>query len=244
MLWNASKLRGLAIEATDGPIGTVDDLLFDDQTWQLRWLVVHTGLWLLGRKVLLPLSALGKPSLEAQNFSVQLTMQQVKDSPGVTTDLPVSRQLEARVYGHYNWDPYWQTGFSTMADIGCTPVYMPPLDDTAPQSQIEEKDDPHLRSVLELTGYHMEAQDGAIGHAEDFIVDDTNWHIGHVIIDTKNWLPGQRLVISPKMIREIDWIGRSIFLETTLAKIQASLPYHSGMTEDGSLGRAEALPGE
>jgi len=244
MLWNASKLRGLAIEATDGQIGTVDDLLLDDRTWQLRWLVVHTGLWLLGRKVLLPLSALGKPSLKTHSFTVQLTKQQVKDSPDVTTDLPVSRQLEARVYDHYNWDPYWQIGFSTMANIGCTPVYMPPLNDADPQSQIDEKDDPHLRSVIELTGYHMEAQDGAIGHAEDFIIDDTNWHIGHVIIDTKNWLPGQCVVISPKMIREIDWIGRSICLRTNIAKIKASPPYHSSMTEDVSLGRVEALPVE
>ena len=224
MLWNASKLRGLAIEATDGQIGTVDDLLFDDRTWQLRWLVVHTGLWLLGRKVLLPLSALGGPSLETHNFTVQLTTQQVKDSPDETAELPVSRQLEARVYDHYNWGPYWQTGFSTMANVVCTPVYMPPLDDAGPQRQIEEKDDPHLRSILELIGYHMEAQDGAIGHAEDFIIDDANWHIGPVIIDTKNWLPGQRVLISSQIVREIDWVGRSIFVETNIAKIQARHP--------------------
>jgi len=224
MLWNASKLRGLAIEATDGQIGTVDDLLFDDRTWQLRWLVVHTGLWLLGRKVLLPLSVLGRPSLEMHNFMVQLTKQQVKDSPDVTADLPVSRQLEARVYDHYNWDPYWQTGFSTMANVVCTPVYMPPLDDAGPLRLIEEKDDPHLRSILELIGYYMEAQDGAIGHAEDFIIDDANWHIGPVIIDTKNWLPGRRVLISSQIVREIDWVGRSIFVETNIAKIQASHP--------------------
>jgi hypothetical protein len=243
MLWNASKLRGFAIEATDGQIGTVDDLLFDDLTWQLRWLVVHTGPWLLGRKVLLPLSALGKPSQHAHNFTVQLTKQQVKDSPDVTADLPVSRQLEAHVYGHYDWNPYWQTGFSAMANIACTPVYIPPPDDAGPLSQIEEKDDPHLRSALEIIGYHIEAQDGAIGHAEDFIIDDTNWHIGYVIIDTKNWLPGQRVVISPKVIREIDWVGRSIFLQTNIEKIKASPPYHSGMAEDGPLGRVEAPPG-
>ena len=59
MLWNASAIKGYAIEASDGDIGTVSDFLFDDVSWQVRWLVVDTGNWLSGRKVLLPPVRLG-----------------------------------------------------------------------------------------------------------------------------------------------------------------------------------------
>ena len=53
MLQVISPLKGFAIEATDGRLGTVVDFLFDDASWKLRWLVVDCGTWLEGRKVLI-----------------------------------------------------------------------------------------------------------------------------------------------------------------------------------------------
>jgi hypothetical protein len=43
MLWDASAINGYAIEASDGLLGTVSDLLFEDVGWATRWLVVDTG---------------------------------------------------------------------------------------------------------------------------------------------------------------------------------------------------------
>jgi hypothetical protein len=83
------------------------DFLFDDASWMLRWLVVDTGNWLSGRKVLLPLSVLGHLDPTERRFSVGLTMQQVKDGPDIDTDRPVSRQMEINVYDYYGWSPYW-----------------------------------------------------------------------------------------------------------------------------------------
>jgi hypothetical protein len=97
MLWDASALDGYAIEASDGRIGSVSDFLFEDTSWIVRWLVADTGNWLSDRKVLLPLSALGKPDPSLRQFPVELTMQQVKDSPDFDTDRPVSRQHETFV---------------------------------------------------------------------------------------------------------------------------------------------------
>jgi hypothetical protein len=110
MLRNASKINGYAIVASDGHLGTVSDFLFDDVSWLIRWLVVDTGNWLSGRKVLLPAFALGHLDAERREFSVRLTRQQVKDSPDIDTKRPVSRQMEANVYDYYGWSPYWSTG--------------------------------------------------------------------------------------------------------------------------------------
>ncbi len=240
MLWNASELKGYTIEANDGPIGTVSDFLFDDKSWTTRWLVVHTGSWLFGRKVLLPLSALGKPDRALRQFPVKLTKQQVEDSPDIDMDLPVSRVIEAQVYNHYDWLPYWRSGMSPMGNAVGTPVFMPrPEFDVEPRHQKDTDAGPgdgdqNLRSVTVLIGYHIEATDGPIGHAEDFLVDDSGWRIGYIVIDTKNWFPGQRVVISPLSIREIDWITRTIYLDADIKKVKASPPYDPGITEEGS----------
>ena len=101
MLWDASSINGYAIEASDGRLGSVSDLLFEDVGWDIRWLVVDTGNWLSGRKVLLPLSALGQPDPALRQFPVKLNMQQVKDSPDIDTDMPVSRRMEADVFNYY-----------------------------------------------------------------------------------------------------------------------------------------------
>ena len=112
MLRNASAIKGYAIAATDGRLGTVSDFLFDDASWLVRWLVVDTGKWLSGRKVLLPTSVLGHLDPNGNEFAANLTMQQVKDSPDIDTERPVSRQIETNIYDFYGWSPYWGgTGF-------------------------------------------------------------------------------------------------------------------------------------
>src|SRR3546814_5216071 len=94
MLWRSSKLTDNRIEATDGTIGRVADLLFSDDSWMVRWLAVDTGGWLTGRQVLLPASCLGRPDGEQGRIPVELTREQVKDSPGAETNEPVSRSEE------------------------------------------------------------------------------------------------------------------------------------------------------
>ena len=65
MLQVISPLKGFAIEASDGRIGTVVDYLFDDASWKVRWLVIDCGTWLTGRKVLIHPSAISREDLEA-----------------------------------------------------------------------------------------------------------------------------------------------------------------------------------
>lgn len=111
MLQNTSAIQGYAIAASDGRIGTVSDFLFDDSSWLVRWLVVDTGNWLSGRKVLLPPSVLGHLDPKEEQFLVRLTMQQVRDSPDIDSERPVSRQIETNIYDYYGWRPYWGSGY-------------------------------------------------------------------------------------------------------------------------------------
>jgi hypothetical protein len=238
MLWNASAINGYAIEASDGQIGSVSDFLFDDGTWLVRWLVVDTGNWLSGRKVLLPPSVLAQLYAKEKVFAVKLTMQQVKDSPDIDTDRPVSRQMETSVYDYYGWSPYWGTGFY-MGGYAYMPGGMaesPYLGLTQRQAEIADErhrdDDVHLRSIEAVTGYHTHATDGAIGHVEDFLVEDENWSVHYLVVDTRNWWPGKKVLISPRSVQDIDWTDRLVNLDVDRQKVKSGPAYDPPATVD------------
>lgn len=237
MLWNASDLRGFGLDATDGAIGSVDDILFDDQSWTARWLVIDTGTWLSGRKVLLPPSAMIHTNPGRRAFSVTLTRQQIKDSPDIDTHAPVSRQRESEIYGFYGWEPYW-IGYGHIPQSGVgLPLgpNVPAPEDAAAARRIDEMrehGDPHLRSADALTGYYIQASDGDIGHVEDFLVDSENWVIRYIVVDTRNWWPGKKVLVSPRAVQRIDWAAETLDLDLTRDHIRNGPVYDPAGTVD------------
>ncbi len=241
MLWKASAINDYAIVATDGRLGTVIDFLFDDASWLVRWMVVDTGNWLSGRKVLLPPSVLGHPDSVKRQFAVRLTMQQVKDSPDIDTDRPVSRQMETNLYDYYGWSPYWGTGFymggyGFTGGMGGAMAASPSLDSRAFENGIAEAPrsdgDPHLRSIEAVTGYHIHATDGEIGHVEDFLIEEADWSIHYLVVDTKNWWPAKKVLVSPRSAREIDWTDKLVHLDVDRQRVKDSPAYDSSTTVD------------
>lgn len=238
MIWNASKIKGYTVAASDGDIGTVNDLLFDDQSWHIRWLVVDTGTWFTERKVLLPTSALGHANDSTEKFSVKLTRQQVKDSPDVDTARPVSRQSESDIYGYYGWSPYWGGGlYAAGYGSGMTaPVLAPVPDEQRVEREAIEAqhrhDDPHLRSIKEVEGYYIQATDGDIGHVEDMLVEESDWSIHYLVIDTKNWWPGKKVLITPHAARDINWANKTVSLDVNRDTVKNSPPYDASTVVD------------
>lgn len=220
MLWRTSKLTDYRIDATDGAIGTVDDVLIEDDSWVVRWLVVDTGSWLTGRKVLLPPECLGHPNAETGGFPVDLTRQQVESSPGVDVDEPVSRQMESDIYGHYGWSPYWAAAWPGLAIAPGAVV--PPVDETTAPAPDEPSGDPHLRSVRHVTGYHIHATDDSIGHVEEFLIDEDGWAVRYMIVDTRNWWPGRKVLVSPQWIRRVDWGEREVYVDISRKAVEDS----------------------
>jgi sporulation protein YlmC with PRC-barrel domain len=235
MLRHKSDVRGYAIHARDGFIGTISDFLFDDTSWVVRWLVVDTGNWLPGRKVLLPPSALEHVNHIANQFNVKLSRQRVRDSPDAETDLPVSRQAEADIYNYYGWSPYWGDG-SYMGLVGYGGGYA--IDAPVPSLSLMQREqaiddarrprrDPALRSAEEIVGYHIHASDGAIGHVADLLVDDTDWDIQYLVVEAGNWWAGNKLLISPLSVQEIQWSDKAISLDLDRKTVRDSIPYNA-----------------
>jgi uncharacterized protein YrrD len=219
MLWSGNLLRGYAIRTRDGDIGKVDDFLFDDQSWAVRYLVVDTGNWLTGRKVLVLPAALDVPDWKTEILTIKITTQQLENSPPLAADRPVSRQKEAELTRYYDWTAYLA--------LGTTSFYSVPeqarLAEVIAETQEEvPKGDTNLRSMKEVTGYHIQAHDGAIGHVEDFIVDDKNWIIRYMVVGTRNWLPGRKVLVTPTWIEDVTWDVRKVSVNRKCETIQNS----------------------
>jgi sporulation protein YlmC with PRC-barrel domain len=228
MLLVGSALKGYAIEASDGRIGSIDDLLFDDTTWKIRWLVVDTGTWLTGRKVLLHPSAVQTVDHDDQRLQVTLTRKQVEDSPDILADWPVSRRMQSSLYGYYGWDPLWNGSYFGAAGMA-SPISPPPIYEGASLRDdgdlMTEEGDPHLRSLAEVDGYYIHATDGDLGHVENLLMEDSTWDIRYLIVDTRNWWPGQKVLVSPFAVLDIDWPERKIDLNISRDRIKGSPPW-------------------
>lgn len=228
MLRNVKSLTGFAMGATDGELGKVEEFYFDDESWTARYLVVKTGGWLFGRKVLISPVALDKPDIENKLFPVRLTMEHIKASPDVDTEKPVSRQQEIELHSHYDWPYLDRAGIGFYGGIGMMGMVdsrVPFEESIAEEYPAENLVNPHLRGTEEVKGYQIHASDGHFGEVEDFILDDENWQIRFLVIDTGNWLPGKKVLISPKWISSIDWGDSSVTVDLSVEAIKASPEY-------------------
>ncbi len=114
MLWTASRLGDFELEATDGPIGAVQDCLIDRQNWHLRWFVVDTGTWLPGRKVLIAPERVTAEAGDRPALRLAISRAEVEASPPLDNEAPVSRKYEELLVEHYGWQSYW-TGLGAAA---------------------------------------------------------------------------------------------------------------------------------
>src|SRR3546814_12657065 len=97
------------IAAKDGSLGDVHDLFFDDSAWQVRYLVIDTGSWLPGRRVLVSPQAVENIDGAEEKVSVGLSKREIRESPGIEADTPVSRPNEIALADHFRWPRYWAT---------------------------------------------------------------------------------------------------------------------------------------
>jgi uncharacterized protein YrrD len=223
MLRNAKDLIGFGIRATDGVIGTVEDLYFDDQDWTIRYFVVNTGSWLTGRKVLISPVAIGSPAWITRVLPAALTRAQVEHSPDIDTRKPVSRQNETEYVGYYGYSHYW--GGSGMWGLGAYPGSPPTERSTEDNAPVP--DDYHLRSSNAVIGHHIEATDGDVGHVEDLVFDDDTWAIRFLIVDTSNWWGGRRVLVATRRIENVSWVEAKISVDLTRQAVKNAPPYDS-----------------
>ena len=168
MLYRVEHLRGYTIRAIDGDVGTVDDILFDDRGWVVRYVVADTGGWLSSRRVLLSPSILDRPDRMALALPVRLTREKVRESPRIDADAPVTREQEELLSRHYGWAAWWSEPATSVGLLGTGPLNEPPLTAapinpaTPPPDSEAARAEASLRSAHEITGFKIATADGVL----------------------------------------------------------------------------------
>ena len=229
MMRSIQLLYGNKLGASDGEIGHVKDLYFDDQNWAVRYLVADTGSWLAGRQVLLAPHSLGRLDPAERILRVNLTRKQIENSPSIESHKPVSRQYEEEYYRYFGWPYYWQgdalwgmSGFPIL-ELPATTLPRETVTVSAPQT---EPADAHLRSTQAVNGYHIQASDGTIGHICDFIMDDQSWAIGQLVVKTGHRLSGKEVQIPTLQVGRISYDESTVYVNLTKAAVEQSPPHH------------------
>lgn len=229
MLIAAKKVFRSAIAALDGPIGSVDDVYFSDELWNVRYLVVDTGHWLPGRRVLLAPASILAPNWHDGTVEVKLTRQQVVDSPPSYKDKPISRKYELELNNYFGWPSYWADRHRPMPSLGLSAVgdefeELGRLEVEPKEASVatERHTGPELQSAQEVKRYRIAAQDGEIGHVDDLIMDDEHWVIRYFVVDTRNWIPGHKVLLSPAWIEWISCPGQKVHVNLTREQVRES----------------------
>lgn len=246
MLRTLQDFEECTIGATDSDIGHVKDLYFDDHTWAIRYLVVDTGSWLSGRKVLISPISIQKPDWQAHRLPAAITREQVENSPDIDTDKPVSRQHEIEYLGYYGYPNYW--GGTGLWGGGMVPLAMYPGYAALPggaaerEQAVEESaraerarhrdDDPNLRSCAAVVGHHIQATDGEVGHVEGFLIDDETWAIRYLVVNTSNWWLGHKVLIAPQWVGGVHWSDETVSVDLDLEAVKAAPVYDPSVPLD------------
>ena len=245
MLHAVSDLFGFRLAARDGDIGKVKDAYFDDERWTLRHLVVEAGGFLDDRTVLISPRSVRLVDRNDRAIEVELTRQQVKESPGIDTDMPVSRQHEIESHRYFGYPNYWEGanlwGPTVMPyPYAGVPGGEPWLGPDAPagtevareiEGRLEEERasaDVHLRSCDEVMGYEILATDGSIGTVDDFVFDDATFAIAFLVVDTRKWLPGKHVRLRPQDIGRVSWDDHEVTVKMPRSVVEASPEFDAG----------------
>jgi hypothetical protein len=236
-LQNTEELYGNKLAALDGDIGHIRDFYFDDNIWVIRYAVADTGSWLTERLVLLSPHAFGQLNQYDKTLHINLRKMQIEGSPPIEAHRPVSRQYEADYYRYYGWPAYWAG--DAMWGMGGYPVIVPP----APGEILEQRtyyhrDDKHLQSARDITGYPIQAADGEIGHVKGFLVDDRSWAIRELVVEAGHWYSGKEIRISTDKVNWISYNESKVHVGLMKADIQRTAEHQLATEPQSAQGKS------
>jgi hypothetical protein len=204
------SILGSSLVATDGQVGKVYNVFFNDRSWAIRYLVAEAGSWFRRRKVLISPAEIGEPDWNQRAIPLKLTREQVRNSPGVNADRPVSRQQQLAMIRHYCW-----------GDCLTMEPSVPPIGWSSPDVPFptqEEEEDQHLRSAKEVAGYQAIGPGGALGCVTDFIIDDREWTIPDLVVKPEAPVPAGEVLLPTRWVSSVSWQDRQVELSAPIVE--------------------------
>ena len=222
MLRSMNDLEDYSMQASDGNIGHLKDLSFDDKAWVVRYLIVDTGTWLHSHAVLISPIGIGAPNWGEKIIPVSLTKEQIKNAPQYDAQKPITKQNEMEYLDHYHYPYYWSGSSLWSSDIypagfnigsggfNVSPSVLRPLKRESVDIQSELPVPHELHSGSALIGSLVQGRDGDVGQVSDFIVDEQSWAIRYLVVDTGDWWHAHKVLIAPQWIVNVNWLDTEI----------------------------------
>lgn len=232
MKYSLKDLKSCKIITTDDADGKVKDILFDENTWIIRYIEADFGMTFASRRLLIPRGLLKEVNLKDKAINISLTSDELKNCPKPEDDKPISRIFEEQLNRHYGTDIYWQNpDYNTYGGTSFGPYYNTPriIGTTPPivADDPENKMKTSLQNFNEVEGYSIHVSDGKLGHVEDFIVDDNIWQITFLIIDTSSWPWGKKVILPVNQVETIDFGFREARLNLNSETVKNAPEYDS-----------------
>jgi hypothetical protein len=227
----AGKLTRCLLHAVDGEIGTVEALYFDGVSWMVRYLLVDTGDWLAGRRVLISPVAIGEVREKEKTILIELTRRQIENSPPLDADQPVSRRYEEEYYQYYDWPVYWEDDRLSGVAMSSSSLEAGSL---AGRETPARRQEMRLQRSTRINGCVIVAHDGAFGQVRDLIADTQYWVIRYLEIETHRARPGRYALVSPRWIERVSWRDHlmNIGLASTAIDSAPAFDPSSGISRD------------
>lgn len=203
MIRRVRDLEGLTLTAIDGHAGRIKDVYFDDQTWQVRYLVADTSPWPTGIHVAIPPDHVEEIDVNLNRVALDLTRLEIERNPVLESEMPVAAQLRAAGPASLMQPMYW--GFAP----GGTRTR-------------EELHDSHLRSARHVTGFRVQATDGQLGHVIDLLVNDEDWTIPYLMTDTTHWRVGRPRLVSTGCVERIEVAAPQVLTRLSREEIESA----------------------
>ena len=226
MLTTTSELRGKTVLALDAPLGRVEDFLFDDQNWVVRYLVTRTGTWLSNQLILLSPHFIGKLDAEADVIRVRLLKFQIEASPPLAVGLPVSRSYEEEYYRYFGLPAYWEG--SALWGRSYSPLDSPGKRDEQDFKLHYHRDTKHLQSSNALCGFQLQTAGASVGRVKGFAISDSAWEVKDLVVRAGYWFASREVLIAPAKIDYIAYEEATVYTSLSKQDIERTAEHGRG----------------
>jgi len=227
-MFYTSQLKKYNILATDGEIGKVKDVYFDDDKWAIRYAIADTRKWLPGRKVPLSPSSFIAFDNTLENLQVDYDKETIRQSPEIPENEDLTRESKQRIDQYYGWAPYWPEiyGGGQMATVDLNieePQEYPIIEEQAPIEPAY-----NLRSEEETINFRVHANDGKLGKIVDFIYDADDWKIKYIVVESsESFLNEKYYLVLPEQLESADWLEGDLYVKEDLQFFLDSRAYRN-----------------
>ncbi|MCC3144961.1 PRC-barrel domain-containing protein [Halanaerobium sp. Z-7514] len=231
MLRKLNELKAFKVQGKEEELGEVSDFYFDQDHFILRYLVLDTDCWLKKEQTLISTDEIEAIDHNKKEIKTTMRAEALENGPSLEKNQPISKIMEENVVDYYDWPLYWaSTSSGGVPTIPAGTKMREKLFDfetlTDEEKQAKEEElDSNLRSLNEISGYEIQAVDKSFGKVKDLFVDEEDWLIRYLLIDTRKILPSKKVIIAPEWVRHISWDKKQIFVDKSKKEIKNAPKY-------------------